>query len=122
MVKIQTTAFLDPSGVIFNPLDWQDVRLLRTADGLYIWGAPMDPGPERIWGLPVIKTTAMTQNTALVGAFNTACQIFRRAGVTFAISDQNEDFFIKNKIMMRIEERLAFAIYRGAAFCTVTGI
>jgi HK97 family phage major capsid protein len=122
MVKIQTTAFLDPSGVIFHPLDWQDVRLLRTADGLYIWGAPMDPGPERIWGLPVVKTTAMTQNTALVGAFNTACQIFRRAGVTFAISDQNEDFFIKNKIMMRVEERLALAIYRGAAFCTVTGI
>lgn len=122
MIKIQTTAFLDPSGVIFHPLDWQDVRLLRTTDGLYIWGAPMDPGPNRIWGLPVVLTTAMTQNTALVGAFNTACQIFRRAGVTFAISDQNEDFFIKNKIMMRVEERLAFAIYRGAAFCTVTGV
>jgi HK97 family phage major capsid protein len=122
MVLIQTASFLDPSGVIMHPLDWQDIRLLRTADGLYIWGMPADAGPERIWGVPVVKTVAMTQNTAIVAAFDTGMQIFRREGVSFAISDQNEDFFIKNKLMLRIEERLAFAVYRPAAICTVTGV
>jgi HK97 family phage major capsid protein len=122
MVLIQTQSFLDPSGIIMHPLDWQDVRLLRTADGIYIWGSPADPGPERMWGVPVVKTVAMTQNTAIVGAFDTAMQIFRREGVSFAVSDQNEDFFIKNKLMLRIEERLAFAVYRPLGICTVTGV
>lgn len=119
---IATNAFLDASGVIFNPLDWQDVRLLKTADGIYIWGAPMDPGPDRIWGLPVIKTVGMTENTAVVAAFDTAMQIFRRTEVAFAVSDQHADFFTENKLMLRVEERLAFPVYRPAGICTVTGI
>lgn len=122
MTLVQVNSFLDPTGVIMHPLDWQDVRLLRTTDGIYIWGSPSEPGPERIWGLPVVKTTAATQNTALVAAFDTAMQIFRRNEVSFAVSDQHSDFFIKNKLMLRVEERLAFAIYRGAAICKVTGI
>lgn len=119
---IATNAFLDASGAIFHPNDWQDVRLLKTADGIYIWGAPMDPGPDRIWGLPVIKTVGMTENTAIVAAFDTAMQIFRRTEVAFAVSDQHSDFFTTNKLMLRVEERLAFPVYRPAGICTVTGI
>lgn len=122
MVKVQTVAFLEPSGAIFHPNDWQDVRLLRTADGVYIWGSPADPGPERIWGLPVVSTTAATENTAVVAAFDTAMQIFRRAEVAFAVSDQHSDFFTTNKLMLRVEERLAFPVYRPTGICTVTGI
>lgn len=122
MTLIQVNSFLDPSGVVMHPLDWQDIRLLRTADGIYIWGSPADPGPERIWGLPVVKTTGQTQNTGLVGAFDTASQIFRRMEIAFAVSDSHSDFFIKNKLMIRAEERLALVVYRPAAFCKVTGI
>jgi HK97 family phage major capsid protein len=122
MTLIQINSFLDPSGVVIHPTDWQDIRLLRTADGIYIWGSPADPGPERIWGLPVVKTTAATLNTAIVAAFDTAMQIFRRNEVSFAISDSHNDFFIKNQLMLRVEERLAFPVYRPAAICLVTGI
>ncbi len=122
MVLVQTNSFLDPSGVIMHPLDWQDIRLLKTADGVYIWGSPADAGPERVWGLPIVKTTAMTQNTAIVAAFNSAMQIFRKSAVSFAISDQHSDFFIKNQVMLRVEERLAFVVYRPSGICTVTGI
>lgn len=122
ITKIQTGAFLMPSGVVIHPNDWQDVRLLRTADGVYIWGSPSEAGPQRIWGLPVVSTVAATENTAIVADFATAMQIFRRTGVQFAVSDQHSDFFITNKLMLRVEERLAFVVYRPSAVCTVSGI
>lgn len=119
---IRTTSFLDPDGVIIHPLDWQDIRLLRTADGIYIFGSPNDAGPERIWGMPVVNTPAATQNTAIVGAFGTATQLFRRNTVSFAIADQHQDFFVLNQLMLRVEERLAFVVYRPKGLATVTGI
>ena len=123
MVLVQTGSFLDPSGVIMNPLDWQDIITLKTDDGIYIWGQPnAAPGPERVWGLPVVKTPVMTQNTAIVAAFNSSMQIFRREGVSFAVSDSHNDFFITNKLMLRVEERLAFVVYRPAGICKVTGV
>ena len=122
MTLIQVNSFLDPSGVIMHPTDWQDIRLLRTVDGIYIWGSPADMGPERIWGLPVVKTTVATLNTAIVAAFDSAMQIFRRNQVSFAISDSHNDFFIKNQLMLRVEERLAFVIYRPNGVCQITGI
>jgi HK97 family phage major capsid protein len=123
MVAIQVNSFLEPSGVIMNPLDWADIITLKTADGVYIWGQPnAAPGVERVWGMPVVSTPVMPQNTAVVAAFNSAMQIFRREGVTFSVSDQHADFFITNKLMLRVEERLAFVIYRPSGVCIVTGV
>jgi HK97 family phage major capsid protein len=72
--------------------------------------------------MPVVSTPVMPQNTAVVAAFNSAMQIFRREGVTFSVSDQHADFFITNKLMLRVEERLAFVIYRPSGVCIVTGV
>jgi HK97 family phage major capsid protein len=122
MDLIRVNAFLEPDGVIMHPNDWQDIRLLRTADGIYIWGSPSEQGPQRIWGVPVVVTPAATQNTGLVGAFAQGTQIFRRSQVSFAVSDQHQDFFIKNLLMLRVEERLALVVYRPKGLSTVTGI
>lgn len=123
MVAIQVNSFLEPSGIIMNPLDWADIITLKTADGVYIWGQPnAAPGPERVWGMPVVATPVMTQNTAVVAAFNSSMQIFRREGVTFSVSDQHADFFITNKLMLRVEERLAFVIYRPQGICVVSNV
>lgn len=122
LTKVQTTSYLNPSAIVMHPTDWQNVRLLQTSDGIYIWGSPADSGPARMWGLPVVTTTNATLGTALVGAFDMAAQIFRKAEVSFAISDQHNDFFVKNQLMLRVEERLALAIYRPNGFAKVTGL
>jgi HK97 family phage major capsid protein len=122
MDLIRTLAFLEPDAVIAHPTDWQDVRLLRTADGLYIWGNPSETAPQRIWGVPVIVTPAATLNTMLVLAAQQGMQIFRRSEVSFAVSDQHQDFFVLNQLMLRVEERLALVVYRPKAICTITGV
>jgi HK97 family phage major capsid protein len=121
MVKIMTTGGASPDAVVMNPLDWQDVRLLRTADGIYIWGSPADAGPERIWGLPVILNERETQNTAIVGAFRQYSEIDVKKGITVERGFINDDF-TKDITRLRAEMRAAFVVYRPTAFCSVTGV
>lgn len=122
MVLARTTGDAEPTGVIFHAQDWQDVRLLRTIDGVYIWGSPSDAGPDRIWGNAVRVSNSITQNTALVGGFRPYAQVFRRQGATIEISTEHSTFFTERKAAVLIYERLALAVFRPSAFVQVTGV
>jgi HK97 family phage major capsid protein len=72
------------------------------------------------WGVPVVVSTAVGAGTALVGAFREAARIYRRGGLTVEASNAHRDYFQKNLVALRAEERLASAIYRPSAFTTIT--
>lgn len=123
MTKVQTgTGQAMPSAVIFHPNDWQSVRLLRTSDGIYIWGNPSDAGPERIWGLRVVKAQAITEGSALVGDFANFVELANRRGIDVQVSNSHASFFIEGKQAIRADLRVALPVYRPAAFCEVTGL
>ena len=121
-MKVRVTGRAFPNIVVLHPNDWQDIRLLRTADGIYIWGNPSEAGPERIWGLTVIQTDAETENTGLVGDFQNHIQLFERMGIEVKISDSHSTYFTEGKLAVKASFRVALPVYRPAAFCTVTGI
>ena len=122
LVKVRTIGFAEPNAVVMHPNDWQDIRLLRTADGLYIWGNPSEAGPERIWGLTVAQAVAQTENTAVVGDFANFSELAVRRGVDVQVSNSHDTFFIQGKQAIRADMRVALVWYRPTAFCTVTGI
>jgi HK97 family phage major capsid protein len=111
-------SFLPANGVVINNSDWTKAKLLKDGMGRYILGAPNDAAPPMLWGLPVVPTTAMTAGTFLVGAFEAAAQIFDRQNVIVELSTENEDDFIKNKVTIRCEERLALAVKQPLALIT----
>jgi len=116
------TGFAEPSVIFFHPNDWQDIRLLRTADGIYIFGSPTEPGPERIWGVPVVITTAETEHTCVAGDFRMYAAVFMRRGIEFKISDSHDTYFIYGKQAIKCTMRLAVVSFRGSAFCKMASI
>lgn len=122
MTQIWTNSFFVPDAMVMHPSDWEEVRLLRTADGIYIWGSPADPGVARVWGVPVTQTTRIAAGTGLIGAFRVGGTVYRRAALTLRVADQHASFAVENKIALIVEERLGLVIFRPTAFATVTGI
>lgn len=122
MTKVMVTALANPNAFVFNPLDWSDIRLLRTADGIYIWGSPMEAGPARLWGLPVVLAQGLTENTAVVGDFQNFSELSTKRGLDMQISNSHDDFFVNGKQAIRADVRVALVFYRPAAFATITGI
>lgn len=122
MTLLRLTGRVNPTHHIMHQNDWQAIRLLRTADGIYIWGNPSESGPERMWGLPVVQSDAIPENTGLCGAFEGAwIQLLERRGIVLE-SGYTGSQFVEGKQTIRASMRAVLVIYRPAAFCTVTGI
>jgi len=130
ITRIQAESFFQPTGIVINPFDWENVRLMRSGTGdaagganrgLYLFGNPDGMGIDSIWGLPVVKTVYCPRGKVLVGAFSLGAQIFRREGITMQMSNSDGNDFSYNRVALRVEERLALAVYRPSAFgvCTL---
>lgn len=120
---IATSAFIYPDGVVLNPTNWFTIATSKDTTGQYFGGGPFSSLPTAtIWGTPVALTPSIVANTALVGAFGTMSQVFRKGGIRVEASNSHQDFFIKNLVAIRAEERLALAVYRPGAFGKVTGL
>lgn len=129
ITALRSVSFIEPDAVVLHPTDWQTIRLGKDNNQQYYAGGPFTGaygngggGVEEtsVWGLRAVITTAIPQGTALVGGFQECAQIFRRQGLTLAMTDSNVDDFVNDLITLRCEERLALAVYRPAGFGRVT--
>lgn len=122
MTKVRLVGRAMPTHHLMHPTDWEGVRLLRTADGVYIWGSPSEAGPERLWGLPVVQEDADAAGTGYVGSFQPAwVSAFERKGVDIQIGFVGTQF-TEGKRTVRGDMRVALVFFRPAAFSEVTGL
>ena len=122
ITKVRVTGFAEPNVIFMHPNDWQGVRLLTTADGIYIYGSPMDAGVQRMWGVPVVATTFETENTAIVGDYARFSKLLMRRGIRFEVTNAHDTYFINGKLAIRCDLRAVMVHTRDTAFCKVTGI
>lgn len=121
---IELATSLEVDGIVMHPTQWDGLLLLKDADGNYIAGGGPFVSPQRkvLWGRNVAVTPAIAAGTALVGAFSTASQFFRKGGLRVEANHSHADFFVKNLVAIRAEERGALCVYRESAFGTVTNL
>lgn len=126
IAAVRTTGKRKPTGLVIHPLDWYSAGFLTAKDGVtggYLIGDPRASVEQlnTLWGLQVVVSEAVTQNTALVGDFRQAV-LWEREGVSVMVSDQHADFFTRNLLAILAETRVAFGVLDPQAFCTVTAV
>lgn len=123
--SVRTTGRRRPNALVIHPGDWYSTGFLLAKDsnGNYLVGDPRASIDQlnTLWGLRVVVTEAMTQNTALVGDFRFA-MLWEREGINVTMSDSHSDFFTRNLLAVLAEMRAAFGVLDPQAFCTVTAV
>jgi HK97 family phage major capsid protein len=130
ITNVRAVGFFEPDGIVLHPTQYKTLRLAKDTNGQYYGGGyfmnQYGVGPTLsdppIWGLRTVITTAIAVNTILVGAFKLGAQIFDREGLHVDTTETDGSDWASNRIAMRVEERLALAIYRPLAFCKITSI
>ena len=115
----------NPTAMVIHPNDWYSTGFLLAKDSQnrYLLGDPRASVDQlnTLWGLRVVVTEAMTENTALVGDFR-QCVVADRMQNTIYVTDSHKDWFARNLLAVLAETRLAVGVLDPEAFATVTSI
>ena len=136
ITEIRKDAFVEPDAIIMHPSDWYDIitsvtDVATTTSGaaaknplFVVAGGFGDGVAPRLWGLPVVTTSAVNAGTQMVGKFGggEAAHLVMRQGLDLAVSDSHSDFFLKGKLAIRATMRVGLVVYRPTAFCSITNI
>ncbi len=123
--SVRVTGRRRPNALVIHPNDWYSAGFLLAKDsaGKYLISDPAASVDQlnQLWGLRVVVSEGVTENTALVGDFRQAV-LWEREGVNVMVSDQHADFFIRNLLAILAEMRAGFGVLDPQAFCTVTAV
>lgn len=134
ITEIRKDAFVEPDAIIMHPSDWYDIittvtDVATTTSGaaaknplFVVAGGFGDGVAPRLWGLPVVTSSAVNAGTQMVGKFGggEAAHLVMRQGLDLAVSDSHSDFFLKGKLAIRATMRVGLVVYRPTAFCKIT--
>ena len=102
--------------IVLSVEDWHSIELTKDAEERYIIGDPRGMIGPTLWGRRVVESDSIDAGDFLVGAFRLGARIYDKEEATIETSDSHEDFFTKNMIAIRAEERLALVVTRPQAF------
>jgi hypothetical protein len=112
LTKLETTGYV-PGSIWVHPTDFEGIELaLSTVNAIEHVGLPFDAAARRLWGAPLVVSTAVTAGvsyTVAAGAVGLNTD-GRGAEVTWSESS-NADDWSRNLIRARCECRYATSVY-----------
>lgn len=109
---VQVNGKVDPDGLFIHPTDWWSMAVKKTGgDEHYYSGGPYSGPARNPWGLRTVISQRAPLGFPLVGNFRQGGQVWRRGGVRLEMSNSHDDYFVKNLIAVRAEERVALTVY-----------
>lgn len=114
-LQITTTTNFQADAYVLNPLDFWKLTIAKDANGNYL---NLTDG-AKLWNIPTVATAAITEGTALVGAFKSA-KVLRKGGLVVKMTDSDTDDFLHFKQKCRVSERLGLQVKYPKAFVKVT--
>lgn len=113
-LQITTTTNFQADAYVMNPLDFWKLTIAKDANGNYL---NLTDG-AKLWNIPTVATAAITEGTALVGAFKSA-KVLRKGGLVVKMTDSDTDDFLHFKQKCRVSERLGLQVKYPKAFVKV---
>jgi len=108
-----------PTGVVLNPVNLHNIKLIRDEFGKFKYPELWLPNPS-IAGVPIYTSTRMTSGAFLIGDF-TKAKYFTRRGLTIRMWDQNGNDPIYDRVTFTASERGVLRIKGHDAFAFVYG-
>ena len=111
---VQTTKNeYSPNAIMINPSDYLQLVSVKESTGGYIIPSyvTMSAGQMFIMGVPVYAINGVVAGDFFVGDFALGSQLFVRQGITLEFFEQDADNVTKNFVTVRVEERIALAVY-----------
>lgn len=120
-----TESKLRANGIVMSHADYTDI-MLQKAGGSQEYDLPkvvgLNPdGTMTIAGIPMFPNSYLDAGQAIIGDWNQA-QLLIRSNPRLRFFEQNNDDAEKNQLLMRIEERIALAVYRQNGFYKLASI
>ena len=128
MQQVQAESGFAADAVIMNPKTWQILRLGKlSSTNEYIGGGYFADGQgKQIWGVPVYTSSFVAAPVSgsaageiFVGAFKACGSVVGKGGVSVEATNTDQDDFIKNRMTIRAEERIALAVRRPKGFVKI---
>ena len=126
---VRTETGYAADSILINPADLEALLLTKDSNLQYLLGGPAYgsygngayAANPRIWGLTVVESSEIPAGAAVVGAFKAGASVVTKSGegLRVEVSNSDQDDFIKNRVTVRIEERLVLATRVPSAFVLV---
>lgn len=115
----------DADGVAVNPLTYWSAVVDRhneffDGNATNLGGAPFASPAMSVWGLPAVRTRALAEGHAIVGAWALGATLFEREGTTIRTTDSHASLFISNTWVILAEERVGLAVHRPDFFVHIS--
>lgn len=127
IMKVQEDSGFPADAILMHPRTWEILRLGKDSNKQYYGGGYFADGQVRqLWGVPVYLSSFVAAPVSgsaageiFVGAFKPCGSVVTKGGVSVEATNTDQDDFIKNRMTIRAEERLALAVRRPAGFVKI---